>query len=148
MFSPSKRISPTFRSLASLCSSQFSLRTHVRHFLSWFERINSRVTLPSRHLFYRTEFTCLEACTALDALLSVYAVSLFNLAGYCINRTFSRTKAAALALVLIYDISYQILTYAGGAAFFVNMGFIFVTEIPERTQYRVWSCLTETAQCR
>ena len=44
-FSPSKRTSVIPKASASFCSSQFWLRTQVRHSIGWSERISSRISL-------------------------------------------------------------------------------------------------------
>ena len=91
------------------------------------------------------ETALLHAGAALDALGAVDMVHFLDLAGDGIDRAHARTGRTAAALVgdLVVE---QLLAVMRGAAFFLDMCLILITEILEGGQDRVGRGLAQAAQ--
>ena len=94
----------------------------------------------------RAELTRRFARAALDALLRVDDMRLFDSACNRVRRALARTERAALALLGIDLVLNELRALAGAALLFVDVLEVFVHEVLESGLHRVCSRLAEAAQ--
>jgi len=95
---------------------------------------------------YGVEFTGIKTGAALDAKILVDLVGFFPGPPDGVGRTDFFTQPAAGAVFLDAGISQKILAHQRRAFFVFNVHCIFVPEVPDGGQHRVWSGHAETAQ--
>ena len=88
----------------------------------------------------------LHADAAADADIRIDDMGLAAFAGDGIDRAVAGADGAAGAELFQNFVADQGPANFGRAAFFVDMGFIFLAEVLERADDRVGSALTQTAQ--
>ena len=92
------------------------------------------------------EFTLLHAGAALDTLLRINDVRVLDRADDGVVGAVPCAQGTALTLIRINVVGEECFTYAGRAAFLLNMGLVFVTEEPQGGKHRVGSRLSKSAE--
>jgi hypothetical protein len=87
---------------------------------------------------YGLFFTQIETYAAVDALFGVYQVNFFLFSGNRSLRTFFPTQGAAVTQGLIDKIFEQIAAHSRPALFVKNVGSVFIGEIADCAEYRIW----------
>ena len=90
--------------------------------------------------------TFFYACAAFQALRLIDFIRNFLFPSDRGGRTQLRADTAALADIRIDLNLNELLTYAGRTFLVDNVSDIFVPEVSQRAENRVWSCLPQTAQ--
>jgi hypothetical protein len=86
------------------------------------------------------------AGAAFYAFVLIYHMRLFHCPGYALRRALARASCAADALFRYYLIAQQGCANTGGAALFLDVRQIFVFEVAEGCEHRIWPRLAEAAE--